>query len=131
MFSDTGNSYFNPKDFPVAYSFPLGIECWTLCRNLTLPHKKSHALVRHVTNADGERDYNTSESFMLEEIIVSFVLNECQKSTNWLKDGKETILGYFWYDIPGKIPVNTIPVTHVNIQVSKIYVCSSYWFPAV
>lgn len=82
MFSDTGNSYFNPKDFPVAYSFPLVTGCWTLCRNLTLPHKKSHASVRDVTNAGGERDYNTSESFVLEEIIVSFVLNECQKSTN-------------------------------------------------
>lgn len=117
--------------FCCIFFFSLGIGCWTWCRNLTLLHIKSQASVRNVTKADGERDYNTSESFRLEEIIVSFVLNECQKSTNWLKDGKESILEYFWYDILGKIPVNTIPVTHVNIQVSKTYVRSSYWFPAV
>lgn len=81
-----------PRIFLLHIFFSLGIECWTWCRNLTLLHIKSQASVRNVTKADGERDYNTSESFRLEEIIVSFVLNECQKSTNWLKDGKESIL---------------------------------------
>lgn len=82
MFIDTENSYFNAKHFPVASTFPLGIGCLTLCGNLTLLHKKSHSLVRNVTKADGRKDYNTSESFVLKEIIVSFVLNECQNSTN-------------------------------------------------
>lgn len=63
---------------------------------------------------------------MLKEILVGFALNEHQYSTNWLKDGKESILQYFLPDIPENVPVNVIPGTHVNIVVSKVYVLSSY-----